>query len=56
VIVETVIMVDWKFAWIHSSPLKRDEKYGAAARNMFLQEQHRSVRHPKVKVVVQLGW
>lgn len=34
--VETARMVDWKFASIQASPAKREAKYGAAARNMFL--------------------
>ena len=36
VIVETVRIADWKFATIQVSPAKREAKYGAAARNMFL--------------------
>lgn len=36
VTVKTVVMADRKLASIQASPVKREAKYGAAARNMFL--------------------
>ena len=39
VTVETEMMADWKWVRSHSEEEKRDWKYGAAARNMFLERE-----------------